>query len=313
MAPSSWRPPWFETMMPERPCERARWASATDWIPLRTIGPSQLAWRKARSCHTNRRQELVNMRVLKTYLPRPKYSSVDLPKPSHRHPTLVCRLESLHVLLGLGSHLLAVDGVRESDRTAYALEEGQHCLVEVVWTVSEERGVECDDQSRESILLGAVEERDGNVVRLRPTIHRQYWAMVRTYLRPTSRADTIAVRWVRSLRPDTRWNESLPWTCTTGLQSWPQLSRPPPLRPCATHSCLVSEARTRKRRRGSPKVHSRLREQTRRVTSTASRTASCANPSCSHRRASSGSVPVVPVSTRSFGPDEWGSSQVSTV
>ena len=50
-APSSWRPPWLETAMAVTPASAASRASATDWIPLRTSGPSQIERNHSRSRH----------------------------------------------------------------------------------------------------------------------------------------------------------------------------------------------------------------------------------------------------------------------
>ena len=39
---SSWRPPWFDTMMASMPCSTAERASAADMMPLSAIGPGQM-------------------------------------------------------------------------------------------------------------------------------------------------------------------------------------------------------------------------------------------------------------------------------
>ncbi len=70
-AESSWRPPWFDSAMASTPASAAIIASATVWMPLTTIGPSQTE----RSHSTSRPREAgVELRVRCT---RPATTAVD--------------------------------------------------------------------------------------------------------------------------------------------------------------------------------------------------------------------------------------------
>src|SRR3546814_13047174 len=49
--PSSWRPPWFDTMMPSTPAATARLASSAVITPLATMGPRHCSRIHSQSLH----------------------------------------------------------------------------------------------------------------------------------------------------------------------------------------------------------------------------------------------------------------------
>lgn len=81
------------------------------------------------------------------------------------------RLRSvLHVVFDVLARLLlelcAENGVGETDVDAdlVVLKEGVVAVVEVGWTVAEDRSVESDDDGLVARVLGSLEERDGDGV-----------------------------------------------------------------------------------------------------------------------------------------------------
>ena len=50
-APSSWRPPWFDTITASMPTSAAMAASSADWMPFSITGPSHCSRNQSMSRH----------------------------------------------------------------------------------------------------------------------------------------------------------------------------------------------------------------------------------------------------------------------